>query len=133
MATSTTDMSNLIRGKRKALDDYMYQEPGAADPGLSDHPDDAAASDVTDALPEGVTAITILAPDDPSDPEKFTYEKMDTGAWMVYPPGVPCETGKSRIQMDHAATESDYADMDSALEAAGATPAGEEDSEGEGY
>lgn len=143
MSTSSRDMGNLMRTKRRALDDYMYEPPKSAssaekadtviseleadEPGLSTHADDVAEE--TAETP----AITVLGPEDESDPEQYTYEKMDNGAWMVYPPGVPCEAGKSRVQMDHAATEAEYADMDAALGESGTPEPGGTADVGEDY
>jgi hypothetical protein len=121
------NMNDMMRAKRRDMESYMYQPPKAADDTSvvsesdSDQPTDAAPADVAAALPDSVGAITVLAPGDEASPDMYTYEKMDTGAWMVYPPGVPCETGKSRVQLDHAATEAEYADMEAALEASDQT------------
>lgn len=137
-----TDMNAAIRTKRRALDDYMYEPPvdaGAVSAdsaedelGIENMPEDMPVEDIAAALPEGVGAITVLAPGDAAAEDMYTYERQDNGAWMVYPPGVPCEAGKSRIQLDHPATETEYADMDAALGASGATD--DEAAEGEaGY
>lgn len=118
------DMNAAMRTKRRELEDYMYQPP--ADTSVvsesdADQPTDMAPADVAEAPPSDAGAITVLAPGDQASPDMYTYEKMDTGAWMVYPPGVPCETGKARVQLDHAATEAEYADMETALEASDTT------------
>lgn len=117
MPSST--MNDMMRSRRKDMNEYMYQSPdsSSSDPSTSNDPAaDTAPDNTVGSTPDAASSITVLAPGDPSDDTMFTYEKQDNGAWMVYPPGVPCETGKARVQLDHAATESEYADMETALE-----------------
>jgi hypothetical protein len=122
-----TDMNAAMRDKRKALDSYMYEAPMMDNMPMMDEESPAedraelSTAELTEALmPEGVSAITVLAPNEPAAEDMYTYERMDNGAWMTYPPGVPCEAGTSRIQLDHPATEAEYADMNAAMDAAGA-------------
>lgn len=118
-----TDMNAAMRTKRRSLEDYMYEPPAEsaeAELGIEEMP----SSDTADTTES--SAITVLAPDEPAAEDMYIYERMDNGAWMVYPPGVPCETGTSRIQLDHPATAAEYADMDAALGATGASDEPEE-------
>jgi len=69
--------------------------------------------------PESDTGITVLQPGDKDDPDMYTYEPMDNGAWMVYPPGVPCDDQELRVELDHPATPEDFEEMQEALDAAG--------------
>ena len=135
--TSNRDMGNLIRGKRRALDNYMYQPP--VDEEEMDLPPPTDLVDVEDeALVPGdedpmealnelgadlteTPAIVVKAPGEEADPDMFTYEQMDNGAWMTYPPGVPCEGEGYKVQLDHPATEEDFLSMEEALTAAGST------------
>lgn len=134
MPTTNRDMADMLRKRRSDMSSYMYGGTDAESP--TEDAAEPANAETTEANPPADTPptdqpqpIQVLAPGDPSDPDKYTYEKMDTGAWMVYPPGVPCEAGKSRIQLDHAATDAEYADMDQALEVAGGTGENEASSE----
>jgi hypothetical protein len=127
-------MNSMMRRKRQDMESYMYQPPESESAEAEMGTEEPPAAEAAEALPAEAGAITVLAPDEPAAEDMYTYERMDNGAWMVYPPGVPCEEGKSRIQLDHPATADEYASMEEALEAAGATAKEptEEAAEGEG-
>jgi hypothetical protein len=141
-------MGNLMRTKRRSLDDYMYQPPKSGGTAVLDEiePADAALDDIeipeetTETLgdlaelPGGVgeSAIVVRAPGEEDSPEMFTYEPSADapGAWVVYPPGVPCPAEGYRVQLDHAASPEEFEDMEIALDEAGAM---NEESTGGGY
>lgn len=105
MATSNKDMNDMMRGRRAEM---------AAMP--ADEPEPPAEE-------EAGKKFTVAAPGEPGDDTKFEYEPVvdRPGAWVVYPPGVPCDDTEYRISMDSPAAESDFAGMQEALEDAGAT------------
>lgn len=110
MATSNKDMNDRIRAKRRELSEM---------PGDSSEEAEKSAEPAPD---EGKT-YKVAAPGEPSTGEQFEYEPMTDipGAWVVYPPGVPCDDTEYRIQMDKPADKSDFEGMQKALEEAGAT------------
>jgi hypothetical protein len=107
MATTSNDMSNLMRTARSGLDSYMYGGGGGED---TNEPNDSPKEDAAE--------MVVLGPDDQDDPSMYTYEPVGNGAWMVYPPGVPCETGAQRIEIDHPADSTEFSKMQARLDTA---------------
>lgn len=75
-----------------------------------------AEPDATDAADRA--AMTVLGPGEPDDPARFTYEPFDgaPGAWVVYPPGVPCDAAAARVSMSGPAGADDFAEMQQLLD-----------------
>lgn len=133
--TSNRDMGNLIRAKRRALNEYMFQAPDAGPPTDAPLPADlvdlkngsiAPGEDTpTDAVGQlgadttETNAVVVKAPGEKDDPDMFTYEPGPDGGWMVYPPGTPCPSDSYKCQLDHPATSEDFTAMEEALDAAG--------------
>lgn len=107
MATSNKTMSDMMRGRRKEMADLPAYEgpPSEEEPG------------------EQESKIKVAAPGEPSTGDQFEYEPfLDMpGAWVVYPPGVPCDDTEYRVQMSSPAGPDDFAEMQKALDDAGAT------------
>jgi hypothetical protein len=107
MATSNKTMSDMMRGRRKEMMDMPAYEgpPSEEEPG------------------EQESKIKVAAPGEPSTGDQFEYEPfLDMpGAWVVYPPGVPCDDTEYRVQMSSPAGADDFAEMQKALDEAGAT------------
>jgi len=137
LRTTNRDMGNLIRGKRRNLNEYMYNGPAPEDAevdlppptdlmDLEDEeivPGDEPPMAAVDALAADETetgAIVVKAPGEEAEPDMFTYEQGPGGGWMVYPPGVPCPGDTYKCQLDHPAGEDDFLAMEEALDAAGA-------------
>jgi hypothetical protein len=108
--TSNRDMGNLIRAKRRALNEYMFQAPDAGPPTDAPLPADLVDLKNGSIAPGG---------DTPTDADMFTYEPGPGGGWMVYPPGTPCPSDSYKCQLDHPATSEDFTAMEEALDAAG--------------
>jgi hypothetical protein len=110
--TSNKAMADRLRGARDELSSYMYQAPEASTDDLAEPP--LPPDEVEGAAPED---FTVLEPGDEADPEKYTYELApgSPGAWMVYPPGVPCESTGQRIQTSGPASASELTEMEAAL------------------
>jgi hypothetical protein len=107
MATSNKSMSDMMRGRRKEMADLpAYEGPPSEE-----------------APEEQESKIKVAAPGEPSTGDQFEYEPfLDTpGAWVVYPPGVPCDDAEYRVQMSSPAGADDFAEMQKALDDAGAT------------
>jgi hypothetical protein len=106
MATSNKAMSDMMRGRRKEMMDMPAYEgpPSEEEPG------------------EQESKIKVAAPGEPSTGDQFEYEPfLDMpGAWVVYPPGVPCDDTEYRVQMSSPAGPDDFAEMQKALDDAGA-------------
>jgi hypothetical protein len=126
MATSNKSMSDMMRGRRKEMADLpAYEGPPSEE-----------------APEEQESKIKVAAPGEPSTGDQFEYEPfLDMpGAWVVYPPGVPCDDTEYRVQMSTPAGPDDFAEMQKALDDARATNSGpvtsvvsELDSEEDGY
>lgn len=60
----------------------------------------------------------VAAPGEPSTGENFEYEPFIDipGAWVVYPPGVPCDDNEYRVVMDEPAKAADFDKMQMALD-----------------
>lgn len=107
MATSNKDMGNMLRERRAMMaempDDAPYDGPPA------------------DETPKDEKSYKVAAPGEPSTGEQFEYEPMTDidGAWVVYPPGVPCDDTEYRVTMDAPAGADDFAGMKRALDEAG--------------
>lgn len=120
MPTSSRDMSDIIRRKRREI----------ADMPMMDDDSDTKVAVKVESKPESETetpkTMTVAAPGEPSTGESFEYEPFTDapGAWVVYPPGVPCDDAEYRVQLDHPATESDFPKMQEALDRAGAPSSG---------
>jgi hypothetical protein len=116
--TTNRNMNDMLRKKRGELEDYMYKgEPDAAVV-ITAAPDDEAAEVIPDnEAAAGETAgLTVLAPGEEDPPDMYVYAQGETpGAWTMYPPGVPCDTGTTRVALDHPATAADLARMDEAV------------------
>lgn len=104
-----TNMTALMRDQRRKLQDYMYQgDSGAADP-------ENAAESTSEPASDTDTGMTVLNPGDPDPGDQYVYEQGPGGAWMVYPPGTPCDTDKARVALDHPATTEEFDKMTQAL------------------
>jgi hypothetical protein len=115
MATKTSPaMDDLMRNRRRQMADTAYGGPPTAAP---------EPTNDTDMATESTEKFTVAAPGEPGTSDQFEYEPfVDTpGAWVVYPPGVPCDDTEYRIQMPQAAQPDDFAEMQKALDDAGAT------------
>jgi hypothetical protein len=117
-------MSDMMRGRRKEMMDMPAYEgpPSEEEPG------------------EQESKFTVAAPGEPSTGDQFEYEPFTDvpGAWMVYPPGVPCDDTEYRVQMSSPAGADDFAEMQKALDDAGAAspepaPAGDMGAEEDVY
>lgn len=109
MATTNRDMNTMMRRRRQEMEDLpAYEGPAKAE--VESPKEDAPGKQ-----------FTVKAPGEPSDGESFEYEPSEAtpGAWMVYPPGVPCDDTAYRITMDAPATADDFAGMQEAIEDAG--------------
>jgi hypothetical protein len=111
MATSSRDMSDMMRGRRKQM---MSHYTG---------PEDEAEAEDSPKEEAKEKSLTVAAPGEPSTGDTFEYEPLTDmpGAWVVYPPGVPCDENEYRVQMDRPAGVEDFAAMQEALDEAGAT------------
>jgi hypothetical protein len=103
-----------MRNRRRQMADTAYGGPPTAAP---------EPTNDTDMATESTEKFTVAAPGEPGTSDQFEYEPfVDTpGAWVVYPPGVPCDDTEYRIQMPQAAQPDDFAEMQKALDDAGAT------------
>lgn len=130
MPTTNKEMGDMLRKRRQELTDGPAYEP----------PTDVEISVEAEAPePEGAesesptSGITVKAPGEPSEGTSFEYEPLTDvpGAWVVYPPGVPCDDTEYRVTMNKPAGAADFAKMEQAIQdAGGATvePAAEADS-----
>lgn len=111
MPTTNKEMSDMMRKRR----DEMAAIPDEPEP-----VEESPAAESTETAPD---KFTVAAPGETSTGEQFEYEPMvDTpGAWVVYPPGVPCDDTAYRIQMDSPAAAGDFDGMAQALREAGDT------------
>lgn len=127
-----TDMNAMMRNRRKEMADMpMYEgpPPKKAVVAVSVGPDEEQTEPVDNPSEEAAEpsgGITVAAPGEKSSGEGFEYEPLPNipGAWVVYPPGVPCDDTEYRVQIDHPAAEGDFAKMQTALDDAGATGSG---------
>lgn len=74
---------------------------------------ESAATDAADRA-----SMTVLAPGEPDDPARFSYEPFSgaDGAWIVYPPGVPCPATEARVSKDGPANADDFPEMQQLLD-----------------
>jgi hypothetical protein len=72
--------------------------------------------DETAPSTKGSKNFTVQPPGTESPTDQFVYEPVEGGAWTVYPPGVPCETGIYRISRATPAGPDDFAEMQAALD-----------------
>ena len=102
MATEPYDMNRMIReggrGTRTGMMSNMMGDMGPAEK----------------------RGFTVQAPGSESPPEQFIYEPLPEhpGAWAVYPPGVPCDTGTYRVSRADPAPAADFDKMQAALDEA---------------
>lgn len=118
MPTSNADMNTMLRKRRGELEDYHYQGDGPdAAVVITAAPDDETAEKLPDnEAAEGEARFQVLEPGDADPPDKYVYALSDIpGAYTLYPPGVPCDTGTTRVALAHPATAEDLARMDEAL------------------
>lgn len=106
------DMNDLIRfGGRGAATGSMADDTGAV------------------PAAKGSQDFTVQEPGTHSPTDQFVYEPDDDkpGAWVVYPPGVPCDTEEYRISRSTPADVPDFPKMQSALDdsSAGSSEAAE--------
>lgn len=106
MATTNRDMNNMMRQRRRDMADMPMDmsKDTSVDPDVAEEPNEST--------------FTVAAPGDASTGDQFEYEPMTdiAGAWVVYPPGVPCDDTAYRIQMDKPAEAEDFAEMQQALD-----------------
>lgn len=114
MAKTSTVMDDMIR-KRRA--DMAAMPADASYTGPSSEP-----TNDSDTATETTEKFTVAPPGQKGTDNEFEYEPwLDTpGAWIVYPPGVPCDDTEYRIQMKDPAGPDDFAEMQKALDDAGA-------------
>lgn len=114
MPTSNKSMSNLMRKGREDLSSYMYQGDAPEDVELEDPLGAELPDEMEGAAPED---FTVLAAGDTPDPEMYVYELEPDrpGAWLIYPPGVPCESGGAKIQRSSPASAAELTEMETAL------------------
>lgn len=119
MPTTNKDMSDMMRRRRREMEEIpeesVYTGPDAeVDVDVEVEPEAS-----TSESPEG---MRVAAPGEPSTGERFEYEPLTDvpGAWVVYPPGVPCDDAEYRVQLDRPAGKDDFAKMQQALDDAGA-------------
>lgn len=116
-------MNDSMRKERAGLEEYMYGGEGAEEElGIpTDEGPDAAviAIDAEPPLEEAAEAggeLTVLDPGMEDPPDMYVYAQGETpGTWTMYPPGVPCDEGTTRIALDHPATAEDLAQMDAEM------------------
>jgi hypothetical protein len=114
-----TDMNSIMRQRRKELEDLpAYEGPPSRSVSVEIETEPQTDTEESPA-PSG---MTVAAPGDESTGETFEYEPFpdSPGAWVVYPPGVPCDDTVYRVQMTQPAKESDFSKMQQALDDAGA-------------
>lgn len=126
MTTTNRDMGDMMRTRRKEMADAPLYEGPPSDADTESPKEDAPGK-----------KFTVKAPGEPSEGESYEYEPfLDMpGAWIVYPPGVPCDDTEYRITMEKPASAEDFTGMQEAIENAGGTnpePAPEEPVEEEG-
>lgn len=103
-------MNDLIRGGgRGSSTGSMPMDMGASDP-----------------TAKGSQDFTVQPPGTHSPTDQFIYEPSDVadGAWTVYPPGVPCDTGTARISRATPADTADFPKMQQALDEETSEPTG---------
>ena len=115
MATSNKSMGDMMRTRRKQMMDESMGGP------YSGPPDETAEEDTEEASETSEEKFKVAAPGEPSTGEQFEYEPMldIPGAWVVYPPGVPCDDAEYRVQMDSPADKDDFPNMEKAITDAG--------------
>src|SRR6266498_303020 len=77
------------------------------------------ASPVTtagDGEAKGSRDFTVQAAGELSPTDQFIYEPYEEGAWVVYPPGVPCDSDVARISRATPAGAGDFDKMQAALD-----------------
>lgn len=128
MPTSNKEINDMLRGRRKEMSDLPAYEGPPSDDEAEVSVTATASREPPPSEPDGggegeeSSGITVMAPGDPSDnTEGFEYEPMTDipGAWVVYPPGVPCDDTEYRIALKKPAGAGDFAKMQKALEDAG--------------
>lgn len=130
MPTTNKDMGDMLRKKRDDLGAYMYEGGPPETP--SDGPDAVILAKSTEPLPETeeTSGLQVLDPGQPDPPDKYVYAQGDApGSWVMYPPGVPCDTETTRVALDHPATVEDLTAMDEAVGAETTPEAPYEDEE----
>lgn len=129
------NMSEAMRSRRREMLDYMYRGGATDDPAQDPEADPAAEPAPT------FTVVDAGQPTNEDESTSFVYEPFEgsegvQGAWVVYPPGVPCDQEERRVIMDHPATPEEFDRMAEAIKAGGkTTPEPETPAEdtGEGY
>jgi hypothetical protein len=79
-------------------------------------PGDPMAEETSEAT-AGSQDFTVQPPGTHSPTDQFIYEPYTggtEGAWVVYPPGVPCDTGTARISRVTPADTGDFPKMQKA-------------------
>jgi hypothetical protein len=94
-------------------------------------PGDPMAEETSEAT-AGSQDFTVQPPGTHSPTDQFIYEPSDSaeGAWVVYPPGVPCDTGTARISRVTPADTGDFPKMQKALDEETGEPVNSTDSTG---
>lgn len=127
MATSNKQMGDMLRKRRDEMSDLpAYEGPPAKDASVSVEVETDATTPPTEPNAEGDSAaLKVNAPGEPSTGSGFEYEPVTDvpGAWIVYPPGVPCDDTEYRVTMSKPAAEADFPKMQKAIEDAGGTVA----------
>lgn len=113
MATSNKMMGDMLRNRKADM---------AAMPGSEPYTGPEPANDA-DKATENTEKFQVLAPGDADTETQFEYEPFTDipGAWVVYPPGVPCDPNEYRVRMDQPAGPDDFAEMQKALDDASDT------------
>lgn len=150
MPTSNRDMNDMMRRRRRELDEIpgegsVYEPPSGENDRKPDavaiaiKPVDAPDEELTEPVDnpeeeaaegtESAPGLTVLKPGEPSDGESYEYAPNPDvpGAWVVYPPGVPCDESAYRITMQRPARAGDFEQMEEALRSAGAETTGPEE------
>jgi hypothetical protein len=115
-----SNMSDMMRKRRRdmladSVGDMPYTPP--------DEETTESSEIVTKDALEAPQDFVVKNPGESDSLQEFTYEPMTDipGAWVVYPPGIPCDTAEYRITMDHPAEAGDFDSMAQSLLDAGGT------------
>lgn len=117
MPTSNKSINDRLRKGRADLEAYMYQGGEVESPEEELDPLEEADVVAIDTDAEAApTTLTVLQPGEEDPPDMYIYAQTDTaGALTVYPPGVPCDTGTTRVALDHLASEVELTEIQTAL------------------
>ena len=112
MATANKAMNDMMRTRHREIADLpIYEGPSRA----------TERETATEEAPKPEAPkkeFTVKAPGEPSTGEQFEYEPFVDipGAWVVYPPGVPCDDNEYRVTMDEPAAAEDFEGMQRAID-----------------